>query len=93
MWQNNLFGFDPTKIRIFVRYFAISLIQISCLKMLDRKNYPKIEQKIKETLKILVNQKDVYTHLNKDVDLIFDWWISNDSIEIFKQKRTLPKLF
>jgi phosphoadenosine phosphosulfate reductase len=57
-------------------------------KMLDRKRYPKVEKSIKKSIKKLC-EIGKYDNLDHNVDDIFDWWISNDSIEPYKIKKKL----
>lgn len=68
-------------------------------KILDRKKYPKIEQKIKKSIQVLIDTHENYfdeiilLKNESKVDAIFDWWISNDSVSIFNIKRNNKLLF
>jgi len=57
------------------------------IKRLDRKNYPGVENRIKKSIKYLCDNYGYGDALNYDVDQIFEWWISNDSIKVFKAKK------
>ena len=57
------------------------------IKRLDRKNYPGVENRIKKSIKYLCDNYGYGDALNCDVDQIFEWWISNDSIKVFKAKK------
>lgn len=54
------------------------------VKQLDRKNYPGVERQIKKSIKVLCDTNKYGSILNCDVDDIFDWWISNDSVSNYK---------
>lgn len=56
-------------------------------KMLDRKRYPGVERLIKKSISELVNLNNYGSQLGCDVDEIFNWWVSNDGIEAYIQKR------
>lgn len=61
-------------------------------KQRDRRNYPGVERKIKKSIKTLCDNSNYGQSFNNDVDLIFDWWISNDSQKNFKGKRLNYKI-
>jgi phosphoadenosine phosphosulfate reductase len=52
-------------------------------KQRDRRNYPGVEKKIKESIMELC-EKGKYAEFNMDVDEIFNWWISNISQAKYK---------
>lgn len=56
-------------------------------KQKDRKRYPGIERTIKKSIKYLCENNNYGDDLDCDVDDIFNWWISNNSIDIFKAKK------
>lgn len=58
-------------------------------KIKDRKRYPRVEKMIKKSIQELVEKNNYGSILNNDVDEIFNWWVSNDSIETYKIKREL----
>jgi phosphoadenosine phosphosulfate reductase len=61
-------------------------------KRLDLKRYPGVEREIKKSIRTLVEKNNYGSDLGCDVDDIFDWWISNDSISVFKAKKIQYKL-
>lgn len=58
-------------------------------KIKDRKRYPRVEKMIKKSIQELVEKNNYGSILNNDVDEIFNWWVSNDTIETYKIKREL----
>jgi phosphoadenosine phosphosulfate reductase len=56
-------------------------------KMKDRIRYPGVERTIKKSIKSLCENHNYGSDLDYNVDDIFDWWISNDTIEKFKAKK------
>ena len=54
------------------------------VKQLDRKNYPGVEKAIKESIQELIIKNNYGSILNNNVDDIFNWWISNDSVKNYK---------
>ena len=61
-------------------------------KRLDLINYPKFVYAYKKAITKLVNQTGIYSSLNCDTDLIFNWWISGDSVKVFLEKRKQTSL-
>lgn len=61
-------------------------------KQNDRRRYPKVEIQIKKSIQILCDTHNYGFQLDCNVDDIFDWWISNDSIKKFKANKQLYKL-
>lgn len=61
-------------------------------KRLDLKRYPGVEREIKKSIRIIVEKNNYGSDLGCDVDDIFDWWISNDSIAVFKAKKKQYRL-
>lgn len=61
-------------------------------KRLDLKRYPGVEREIKKSIRIIVEKNNYGSDLGCDVDDIFDWWISNDSIAVYKAKKTQYKI-
>jgi phosphoadenosine phosphosulfate reductase len=61
-------------------------------KIKDRKRYPGVEKMIKKSIHELVEKNNYGNILNNDVDDIFNWWISNDSIAVYKAKKTQYKI-
>lgn len=61
-------------------------------KRKDRQRYPGIERTIKKSIKTLCENNNYGFDLDCDVDDIFNWWISNDSIAVFKAKKMQYKL-
>jgi len=57
-------------------------------KIKNRKRYPGVEKAIKKSIKKLC-ELGKYDNFNYNVDEIFNWWVSNDSIETYKIKREL----
>lgn len=70
--------------RIGCTFCPMSSVRI---KMKDRKRYPKIESTIKKSIQKLVEINNYGSQLNCDVDEIFNWWVSNDSIEVYLLKK------
>jgi phosphoadenosine phosphosulfate reductase len=63
------------------------------IKRLDRKNYPGVEKQIKKSIKTIVDANDYgKDNLNSNVDDIFNWWISNDSVEKYKARKLQYKI-
>ena len=58
-------------------------------KIKDRKRYPRVEKMIKKSIQELVEKNNYGSILNNDVDEIFNWWVSNDSVETYKIKKKL----
>lgn len=56
-------------------------------KVKDRMRYPKIEAKIKECIAKLTTINNYGSTLNCDVDDIFEWWVSNDTIAQYKANK------
>ena len=56
-------------------------------KRKDRIRYPGVERTIKKSIKYLCENYNYGNDLNCNVDDIFNWWISNDSIAVFKAKK------
>ena len=61
-------------------------------KKLDLINYPKFVYAYKKAITKLVKETGNYQQLNGDTDLIFNWWISNDSIKVFLEKKKQTNL-
>ena len=61
------------------------------VKQRDRKKYPKIEKLIKRSIAELV-KKGKYAEFNGDVDEIFEWWISNKTVEQYKASKLNYKI-
>ena len=57
------------------------------IKAKDRIRYPKIEATIKKSITHLVEQNNYGNILNNNVDDIFNWWVSNDSVKNYKGKQ------
>ena len=57
------------------------------IKAKERELFPKFENAYKIAIKKLVEQKGKYQNLNGDVDEIFNWWMSNDSIKVYQAKK------
>lgn len=53
-------------------------------KQRDRKNYPGVEKQIKKSIQILCDKYNYGSYLDCNVDDIFNWWISNNSINAYK---------
>jgi len=53
-------------------------------KQRDRRNYPGVEKQIKKSIQELVNKNNYGNDLDGNVDDIFNWWISNDSVKNYK---------
>ena len=49
-------------------------------KILDRKNYPGVEKAIKKSIQYLIDTVEYGNRYNATADEIFDWWISNKSL-------------
>ena len=61
-------------------------------KQRDRINYPGVERGIKKSIQALCNNSDYGLPFDNDVDEIFNWWISNDSVKNYlgmKQNYTI----
>lgn len=54
------------------------------MKQLDRKRYPGVEKLIKKSIQKLCDDNNYGDNMNKDVDEIFNWWVSNDSVAKFQ---------
>lgn len=53
----------------------------------DRKMFPKVEKAYKRAIANLVESNPYYaTKLNRDVDLIFEWWCSKLSMDEFRAR-------
>ena len=61
-------------------------------KRKDRICYPGVERTIKKSIKILCENNNYGSDLDCNVDDIFDWWISNDNIDVFKAKKLQYKI-
>lgn len=57
------------------------------VKAKHRLRYPKIEKRLKETIAILVAENGYGKDLGCDVDEIFEWWVSNDSIDEYLARK------
>lgn len=53
-------------------------------KQIDRQRYPRIEAKIKKSIKVLVESNNYGSDLQGDVDEIFNWWVSGRSMKGYK---------
>jgi hypothetical protein len=53
-------------------------------KQRDRRNYPGVEKQIKKSIQELVNKNNYGNDLDGNVDDIFNWWISKDSLAKYK---------
>jgi hypothetical protein len=63
------------------------------VKRLDRKNYPGVERQIKKSIKVIVDSNDYgKDNLGSNVDDIFNWWISNDSVAKYMAKKLQYKI-
>ncbi|HUX56244.1 MAG TPA: phosphoadenosine phosphosulfate reductase family protein [Bacteroidales bacterium] len=62
------------------------------VKQLDRKNYPGVEKLIKKSIQKLCKDNNYGSMLNNDVDEIFNWWVTNDSMKVYKAKKKQYKL-
>lgn len=61
-------------------------------KIKDRRRYPGVERQIKKSIKILCDEFNYGSPLDCNVDEIFNWWISNDSVKNYlgmKQNYTI----
>jgi len=56
------------------------------IKSLQRKRYPRIEKKIKDAIRELVKINHYGSKLGCDVDMIFDWWVSNERVDKYISK-------
>ncbi len=56
-------------------------------KIKDRQRYSGVEKMIKKSIQELIDKNNYGSDLGCDVDDIFDWWISNDSMAVFKAKK------
>jgi phosphoadenosine phosphosulfate reductase len=61
-------------------------------KRKDRIRYPGVERTIKKSIKYLCENHNYGSDLDCNVDDIFNWWVSNDSIEVFKAEKLNYKL-
>jgi phosphoadenosine phosphosulfate reductase len=61
-------------------------------KRKDRIRYPGVERTIKKSIKSLCENNNYGSDLDCNVDDIFSWWISNDSIDVFKAKKLQYKI-
>lgn len=62
------------------------------IKEMERKLYPGIEKAYKKAIQHLIDTKGYYDYLDKDADLVFEWWISNKSVKDFLKSRHIgPK--
>lgn len=62
------------------------------IKRLDRKNYPGVEKLIKKSIQKLCDENNYGNNLDCNVDEIFNWWISNDSMKVFNAKKLQYKI-
>jgi len=56
-------------------------------KQKDRKRYPGVESLIKKSIQELCDKNNYGFDLDCDVDEIFNWWISNESMAVYKAKK------
>lgn len=61
-------------------------------KQNDRRRYPGVERQIKKSIKILCDTNNYGSQLDCNVDDIFNWWVSNDSIKKFIANKQLYRL-
>lgn len=61
-------------------------------KQRDRQKYPGVERLIKKSIKQLVENGDYGNRLDNNVDEIFNWWISNGSINQYIADRNQLKM-
>lgn len=54
------------------------------IKQKDRKRYPGVEKLIKKSISSLVDNNSYGNNLDNNVEEIFNWWISNDSVANYK---------
>lgn len=62
------------------------------MKQKDRKRYPRVEREIKKSIKKLMDENGYANNLSNDVNVVFDWWISNESVKNYlglKQNYTI----
>jgi len=69
--------YDEGYHRIGCVFCPMASIKTKCK---DRKRYPKIEAKIKASIKELVESNNYGNNLKGNIDDIFNWWVSNDSM-------------
>lgn len=60
-------------------------------KQRDRQRYPKIEKKIKESIDKLI-ETNGYCNLLGNSDDVFNWWVSNKSVQEYKLDKRQMKL-
>ena len=56
-------------------------------KQKDRKRYSGVESLIKKSIQELCDKNNYGSDLDCDVDEIFNWWISNESMAVYKAKK------
>jgi phosphoadenosine phosphosulfate reductase len=62
-------------------------------KIRDRRRYAGIERAIKKSLQKIINEVDYPRGYKMAVDDIFNWWMSNDNIKSFHEKKKQTSLF
>ncbi len=95
-WEDkDVWNFLRTKKMKYCQLYDEGYRRVGCIfcpnsspktKKLDRIRYPKVEQAIKQSIKILCNEGKLPGFKN-NVDEIFDWWISNKSYKIYKAEK------
>lgn len=100
-WEDkDVWNFLRTKKMKYCQLYDEGYRRVGCIfcpfspvkvKQRDRKKYPKIEKLIKRSIAELV-KKGKYAEFNGDVDEIFEWWISNKTVEQYKASKLNYKI-
>ena len=61
-------------------------------KQKQRKLYPKFENAYKKAIFNLIEEKNKYKNLESNVEEIFNWWLSNDSIKNYLANKNQQKI-
>lgn len=81
--------YDEGYTRIGCMFCPMASVQA---KRIDRKRYPGVERQIKKSIQELCEKNNYGCDLDYNVDDIFSWWISNDSIKVFNAKKLQYKI-
>ncbi len=95
-WTNSdVWNFIRSRDMEYCRLYDEGYNRIGCMfcpmastksKYRDRRNYPGVERLIRASIKELIDKYGYGSELDCDVDKIFNWWVSNDSVKDYKGK-------
>jgi len=101
-WTNSdVWNFIRGKKLEYCKLYDEGYLRIGCMfcpmasvksKIKDRQRYPGVEKQIKKSIEILCKESNYGNNLNNDVDDIFNWWISNNSVKQYLANKKQYKL-